>query len=133
MRWWFENHEGKPARVPKIPKSAYTLYYTEQKHSIFLSAGKFHQKKDGKKIGAAWKLLAEEDKQPYIDKFASLKAQREEHEEWWDEKIAKWRENRRERLRSEGVELDLQKRRNAGLEPLCECSKCGPISDIYAN
>ncbi|KAL7537213.1 hypothetical protein ACHAWF_005690 [Thalassiosira exigua] len=127
MRWWFENHEGMPCRVPKIPRSAYSMYHSEQKGLIFRSVGRFNPKKNGKEIGAAWKKLSEEKKQPYFDKFAILKAQREENEEWWNEKMAKWRDERLERLRSEGVELDPLKRRRAGLEPLCECSKCGPV------
>lgn len=127
MRWWFENHEGMPARVPKIPHSAYSMYYVEQKAVIFQSQGKFHQKKDGQKIGASWKRLEEEEKRPYMDKFAALKAEREENEEWWDKRMSAWREERMEKLRSGGVELDPLKRRSAGLEPLCECAKCGPI------
>ena len=109
------------------------MYYTDQKRVIFLSRGKFNTSRDGKKIGASWKVLSDEDKQPYFDKFAVLKVQREENEDWWEKEVAAWQDERRERIRSEGVELDPTKRQSVGLEPLCECSKCGPISDISVN
>mmetsp|Transcript_2820 Transcript_2820/g.5452 ORF Transcript_2820/g.5452 Transcript_2820/m.5452 type:complete len:238 (+) Transcript_2820:67-780(+) len=126
MRWWFENHEGMPGRVPKISRSAYSLYYAAQKGVIFHSAGKFNQKKDGKKIAAAWKVLGEEEKQPYMDKIATLRALHKANEEWWNEELEAWRDKRIVRLRS-GAELDPLKRHSMGLEPLCVCSKCGPL------
>ncbi len=128
MRWWFENHGGMPRGVPKIPRSAYSMYYTERKGEIFWSAGRFRQKRDGKKIGAEWKALADAVKQPYMDKIDALRAEREANEEWWNEKMSAWRRGRLERLRVEGVELDPLTRQRAGLEPLCECSKCGPLT-----
>ena len=128
MRWWFKNHAGMPGRVPSIPRSAYAMYYVERKGEIFRSAGKFRQKKDGKRIGAEWKALGEEDKRPYAEKFAALQAQREANEEWRHDTMAAWRKERLEKLRAEDVELDPLRRRSDGLEPICECAKCGPAS-----
>ena len=63
--------------------------------------------------------MSENEKQPYIE-FATPKAQKEKNEEWWDGRLLIWKEERRERSRSSGVELDPGKRKSIGLEPLCE-------------
>jgi len=59
------------------------------------------------------------------------------NEKWWEERIGRWRKERLERVgeglraeEGEVVELDPAKRQNAGLEPICDCSTCGPTSDI---
>ena len=114
------------------------MYYKEKKQEIFLKNGKFEQKRDGRRIGTRWKGLGEEEQRPYHQQFAGLKEQKEVNEKWWEERIAKWREERldrvREGLRAEKggvvVELDPVKRQNAGLEPICDCSKCGPTSEL---
>jgi hypothetical protein len=51
-------------------------------------------KKDGKKIGANWKKLSQEERQPYIDKFTILKSEREANVEWREKKMAEWNEER---------------------------------------
>ena len=51
-------------------------------------------KKDGKKIGANWKKLSQEERQPYIDKFNFLKSEREANVEWREKKMAEWNKER---------------------------------------
>ncbi|KAL9178824.1 hypothetical protein ACHAXT_003955 [Thalassiosira profunda] len=116
-----------PSRVPKIPRSGYALYYAQQKRAIFEEAGKWNNKKDGKRIGQAWKALSKEEQQPYEEEIAILREQKEANEEWYDDRLEAWRKERRERLAKEGAELDPTTRREKGLEPFCECGRCGPI------
>ena len=93
MRNWFAEHEGMPRKAPTCVRSAYFLYSVEQKKAIS-ETRTFQMKKDGKKIGANWKKLSQEERQPYIDKFNFLKSEREANVEWREKKMAEWNKER---------------------------------------
>ena len=93
MRNWFAEHEGMPRKAPTCVRSAYFLYSVEQKKAIS-ETRTYQMKKDGKKIGANWKKLSQEERQPYLDKFTILKSEREANVEWREKKMAEWNEER---------------------------------------
>lgn len=98
MRRWFADHEGMPGAVPKIPRSAFTLFQSDEKRRIFQASGSYNLKKDGKKVGAAWKKLSDDDRQPFLDKLERMKAERDANDEWHDARMVAWEEEKRQRM-----------------------------------
>ena len=90
IRGWFLEHDGLRAPPPKPPRSAYSVYYNEQKTLWCRTHGKWNQKRDSKKIGAMWKGLTEDVQQVYHTKRDNSVAQFKANDTFWKEEAEKW-------------------------------------------
>jgi len=126
MRWWFTAHEGMPVKPPEPPRSAFWMYTVEQKRVTFEKCGKWDQKKDTKRIGAAWKALAAEVMAGYVARFEEKCAEMEAQHDAYDETLAEWRKLKSAKLRDSGEPTNNEERRKlgTGLSDLCTCTFC---------
>ena len=124
MLYWFEEHKGMMVPAKKPARSAYSLFFNEQKSILAKKNGKWNNKKDGKKVGGMWKVLDDAGKQKYFDDYELRQDTYGKQVEHWEKETRKWREEKRCRLISEGIEVDNQKRMTLQLNPICECDLC---------
>ena len=122
MRWWFAEHEGLPVKPPEGPRSAYFMYCVEQKRVTFEKNGKWDQKKDTKKIGAAWQTLEADVKGGYESRYEQCCDKVEAQHDEYDKALEQWRQQRAVRLATEVT--DPQERQKIGLNPICSCKYC---------
>jgi len=110
MRHWFAEHEGLRMPPPKAPRASYAEYYRLKKSEMFKKNGKFSTSKDGKKIGAAWKAMSEEDKQVYHDIYDKMVAQFNTNHKFWQADSEEWGKAKQQKLKENGEETDPEKR-----------------------
>ena len=121
----YKNHtKGMMVPAKKPARSAYSLFFNEQKSILAKKNGKWNNKKDGKKVGGMWKVLDDAGKQKYFDDYELRQDTYGKQVEHWEKETRKWREEKRCRLISEGIEVDNQKRMTLQLNPICECDLC---------
>ena len=126
IRYWFDEHQGLRTPPPKSPRSAYAMFFSEQKSVWFQKHGKWNNKKDGKKIGAMWKVLGEDEKKTYVVQYDEIVAQYDTNDEFWQNNVVEWRREKIKRLESNGEEMDPEKRIALKLNSFCECKLCKP-------
>jgi len=93
MRWWFEEHEDLPAPPKAGPRSAYFIY-TQQKCT---ELNIFNNKKEIKKLGAAWKAMSEEDQEPWAKLLEEKRKEHEKDEAQYEDDLAAWRKKKKEK------------------------------------
>lgn len=129
MRYWYNEHQGLRTPPPKPSRSAYAIFFGEQKSVWFQTHGKWDNKKDGKKIGAMWKVWSDHDKQVYHTRFDLEKSQYNTNNIFWHTAAAEWRLEKVRRLEASGEEMDREKRIALKLNDICACELCKPKED----
>lgn len=129
IRYWYNEHQGLCTPPPKPPRSAYSIYFNEQKSAWFQTHGKWNMKKDSKKVGAMWKELSEDDKKVYHTKMDVERTQFNANNEFWHGKAVEWRLEKVQRLKASGEEFDPKKRVALRLNDICVCELCKPEED----
>jgi hypothetical protein len=124
IRYWFDEHQGLRTPPPKSPRSAYTMFFSEQKSWWFQQHGKWNNKKDGKKIGALWKELGKDEKNTYQVQYDKVVAQYDTNEAYWQNQVVEWRREKLNRLESSGEEMNPEKRIALKLNSFCQCKLC---------
>jgi len=129
MRYWYKEHQGLRTPPPKPPRSAYSIYFNEQKSLWCQTHSKWDIKKDTKKVGAMWKALSEDEKRQYHDRMEKARNQYNTNTDSWQTKAAEWRLEKAQRLKASGEELDPEKRAALRLNDICVCELCKPKED----
>ena len=111
MRHWFTEHAGLRAPPPKAPRSAYSVYYNNEKSQWAEKHGKWSQAKDSKKVGAMWNSMNEEDKKEWYEKYDQMVEQFNINNKYWEGEANEWGKTKQAMLKeSENEETDPDRR-----------------------
>ena len=126
MRYWYKEHQGLRTPPPRPPRSAYSIFFNEQKSLWCQTHAKWNMKKDTKKVGAMWRALSEDEQRPYHDRLDAARTQYTTNDEYWQTEAAEWRLKKDQCLKASGEELDPEKRAALRLNDICVCELCKP-------